>query len=201
VAQLPSRDLKAHNLSESGGEPSVFRSLYFRCLEEPSDGRGGISNANQRSVSANHVLVSLVCQSLLVDDRFEDLTGRLRMLTRADRQSIQLALSNPESAPVEAHIGLLARTLWTGHRPGSIAIDNVHLIRASGLSALLTSLKALFGRKTSPGWIPIILSGRVSADAVPELRGELHVDSSTEYRGKPSLIIDPLAKYDALTPG
>ncbi|KAK3299555.1 uncharacterized protein B0H64DRAFT_371884 [Chaetomium fimeti] len=188
LAQILPAGWKPHRLSGTEDEPSLSRSLYFQCLAEPSDGVGinrDESGMGQLTVSAHYVLVYLICQAFLVDhEHFEDLPRRILMLSSADRRWMQLATSNPESVPISVGVALLATAISTGSRPACIAIDNVHLIRASGLKGLLFSLRSLFDKwyGTAEDSLPVVLSGQATVDVTAELEGVLQVDSNTEYR-------------------
>lgn len=193
VNQILPKVLRPHKVSESGNGTQISRSLYFQCLAELSDGFGSDSDnfaMDQPAVSAHHVLVSLICQAFLVDhDCFEDLTRRILMLRPADRERVQQAIGNPESFSLAALTALLLTAISHSDRPASIAIDNVHLVRASGQNPLLSSLRHSFDKwhQTAEQSIPIILTGEIPADTTLELQGVLQVDRNTEYRGKAPL--------------
>ncbi|KAH6623956.1 acyl transferase/acyl hydrolase/lysophospholipase, partial [Chaetomium tenue] len=109
--------LQSHRLPGTGDKPGPSRSLYFQCLAEPPDGVGinkDERGMGQPTVSAHHVLVSLICQAFLVDhDHFEDLRQRLLMLNSADRRWMRLATNNPESMTLNIGVALLATAIST----------------------------------------------------------------------------------------
>lgn len=128
----------------------------------------------QLTVSAHYVLISLICQAFLVDHvHLEDLTRRILMLSAADRRWMQLTTSNPESVPLDNGVALLAMAISTGGRPACIAIDNVHLIRASGLNGLLSSLRYRFDKsyRATEDSLPVIISGQAVIGETAELEG------------------------------
>lgn len=156
------------------GKPCARRFLYFQCRTEPND----------EWVSARHVLVSLICQSILLgSSRFEDISARLLALKAPRRRNLRMAFAGPKDISIAGLLDLLA-TVANENRPDCIALDNIHCISELELGDFLYNLRSTFDKAHEPalcGMIPMILSGLDIPQVALGLSDTSQIDDKTEY--------------------
>lgn len=142
------------------GKSCARRFLYFQCRTEQND-EFKMRMTDSSSVSVRHVLVSLICQSILLgSSHFEDISARLLALKAPQRRNLRMAFARPKDISVAGLLDLLA-TVANENRPDCIALDNIHWIGFDP-EEFLYNLRSTFDKAYKPalcGMIPMILSG------------------------------------------
>ncbi|KAI1389530.1 uncharacterized protein F4822DRAFT_203632 [Hypoxylon trugodes] len=165
-------------------ESDISRALYYQCLPAFSSGPSA-TKAQESKVTANEVMVSLICQAFLLDcSEPSVLEERLMRMGSCEREFLNFAISDPRLSKVGRLGELLLVVVASCGQPACIAIDNLHALGEAEQTALARTIMQLFDKRVQSAHrdVPLILTGTISRQVSTILEEVQQVDEHTEHR-------------------
>ncbi|OIW22746.1 hypothetical protein CONLIGDRAFT_687165 [Coniochaeta ligniaria NRRL 30616] len=155
------------------------RILYFQCKTERCEDREN-QLAEQQGACGKHVLVSLICQALLLDTRHsEDIGNRVLALNPWQRDMLRKVITSPDGVSLK-ELADLVRVVFRAARVDCIALDNFPCISGVDLEEWFSVLS--FNVDTLSNCVHRIMSGLNSHQSMPFLQEVWQIDDKTEYK-------------------